>query len=165
MAKERWKHRVLGKSVLEHGQDHDDKGLVRTLSLMDLRTKSEKKREAYLLGPCHVQAPYGGNWYDQDHQIGDDVDDGGTYEDIILVQTCTSFNYLGWFPYTFGGDGQDQSQGVEQVVPENRPDGPPNATPEGWVNDEKASVEQQDGCFGEEHSDASNDFNVVEELS
>ena len=91
-----------------------------------------------------MQAPNGGNWDDQDHQIGGNIDHARADEDCIFVDALATCGNEVVFADAFESDGEHQSNGVEEVPPEDEPNRPPDGGPAYTRRDKKPLIEKQD---------------------
>ena len=111
-----------------------------------------------------MQTPYGDEGNYQDYQIGGDIDDTCANQNSVFIDTLLALSHQGIFSDTLECDGQDKSNGVEQIPPECQPDGPPDARPAGAMGDKEALVQQDDRSLSEEHSHSRNDLDVMKKL-
>ena len=111
-----------------------------------------------------MQAPDRGDRNDQDYDIGGDIDDTRTDQNGVVIHTLSTLGHQIGLAETFERDGQDEGNGVEQVSPEGKPDGPPDTGPARTVWDEDALIEQHNGGFCEEHAHSHNDLDVAVNL-
>ena len=70
----------------------------------------------------HVQSPDGDDGDDEDHDVAGDVDSAGADEEGVFVDALFAVGDTDVFSGAFGRFGDDQSDGVEDVVPEAEPD-------------------------------------------
>ena len=128
------------------------------------RSHCEDGNQANLLLACHVQPTDGDDGNDQNHQIRNDIDHRRADQNGVLIHAILATGNFVCFAHALGGDGDDQSDGIEQVPCEDKPDGPEDGGAGGAGRNEDTMEKQDNGGFGEEHAEAGDDFHLVKEL-
>ena len=85
------------------------------------RPYTENGTQLDLLLVGHMQSPDRDDRYDQNHKISHNIDDARTDEYSVFVETIFSSCDFSAFADTFGGDREDQGEGVEKVPEEDEP--------------------------------------------